>query len=150
MPSGLFDANAAWVAIASITHNLLRAAAGLIDGQMSKVRAHTLRTLIIGTDRSPGQEADPAPAQSMAVGDGFRENLARGVEPTYTIIVLTDSLLIEHDAAGSGGDLGKHLWKRPVRGRDTTSCPLTASALESERTPGHRADRWIKANGFLS
>ena len=24
------------------------------------------------------------------------------------------------------------VWKRPVRGRDTTSCPLIASALESE------------------
>ncbi|GAA1862716.1 hypothetical protein GCM10009813_24750 [Brevibacterium marinum] len=48
MPSGVFDANAAWVAIAAITHNLLRAAAGLIGGRMSKVRAHTLRTRIIG------------------------------------------------------------------------------------------------------
>ncbi|WGP07999.1 MULTISPECIES: IS1380 family transposase [Micrococcales] len=48
MPSGVFDANAAWVAIAAITHNLLRAAAGLLGGRMSKVRAQTLRTRIIG------------------------------------------------------------------------------------------------------
>nr|BFF06268.1 IS1380-like element IS1677 family transposase [Brevibacterium otitidis] len=48
MPSGVFNANAAWVAIAAITHNLLRAAAGLAGGRMSKVRAQTLRTRIIG------------------------------------------------------------------------------------------------------
>jgi hypothetical protein len=48
MPSGVFNANAAWVAIAAITHNLLRAAAGLVGGRMSKVRAQTLRTRIIG------------------------------------------------------------------------------------------------------
>jgi hypothetical protein len=48
MPSGVFNANAAWVAIAAITHNLLRAAAGLIGGRMTKVRAQTLRTRIIG------------------------------------------------------------------------------------------------------
>ena len=48
MPSGVFNANAAWVAVAAITHNLMRAAAGLIGGRMSKVRAQTLRTRIIG------------------------------------------------------------------------------------------------------
>jgi hypothetical protein len=48
MPSGVFNANAAWVTIAAITHNLLRAAAGLIGGRISKVRAQTLRTRIIG------------------------------------------------------------------------------------------------------
>lgn len=47
MPSGVFNANAAWVTIAAITHNLLRAVAGLIGGRMSKVRAPTLRTRII-------------------------------------------------------------------------------------------------------
>nr|BFF05798.1 hypothetical protein GCM10023233_07670 [Brevibacterium otitidis] len=41
MPSGVFNANAAWVAIAAITHNLLRAAAGLAGGRISKVRAQT-------------------------------------------------------------------------------------------------------------
>ena len=47
MPSGAFDANAAWVTIAAMTHNLLRAAAGLMGGRMSKARAQTLRTRII-------------------------------------------------------------------------------------------------------
>ena len=48
MPSGVFNANAAWLTIAAITHNLLRAAAGIIGGRISKVRAQTLRTRIIG------------------------------------------------------------------------------------------------------
>ena len=47
MPSGVLNANAAWVVIAAIAHNLLRAAAGLIGGRMTKVRAQTLRTRII-------------------------------------------------------------------------------------------------------
>ncbi|TSI14225.1 IS1380 family transposase [Brevibacterium aurantiacum] len=47
MPSGVFEANAAWVTIAAMTHNLLRAAAGLMGGRMSKARAQTLRTRII-------------------------------------------------------------------------------------------------------
>lgn len=47
MPSGVFNANAAWLAVAAITHNLLRAAAGVVGGRMSKVRAQTLRTRII-------------------------------------------------------------------------------------------------------
>lgn len=48
LPSGVFNAYDAWVAIAAIRHNLLRAAAGLIGQRMSKVRAQTLRTRIIG------------------------------------------------------------------------------------------------------
>ena len=42
---------------------------------------------------------------------------------------------------------GSSVWKRPVRDRDTTSCPLTDSALKSERAPGHQADRWIRVKG---
>ena len=47
MPSGVFNANAAWVTIAALTHNLLRAAAGVVGGRTSKVRAQTLRMRII-------------------------------------------------------------------------------------------------------
>src|SRR5699024_1902086 len=98
-----------------------------------------------GPDCSPGQEADPAPAHEVAVGDGLRTTLASSVEPTKDSIVLTDPLLLEHEAAGSGGDLGKHLWKRPVRDRDTTSCPHVMFALEPERTAKNQPNRWIKA-----
>lgn len=48
MPSGVFNSNAAWVTIAAITHNLLRTVAGIVGGRMSRVRAQTLRTRIIG------------------------------------------------------------------------------------------------------
>ena len=103
---------------------------------MSKVRAQTLRTRIIGIPARIAHRARKLILHlptTVAVGDGIRTTLARGSEPTYTIIVLTDSLLLEHDAAGSGGDPGESsMWKRPVRDRDTTSCPRTAFALESE------------------
>ena len=47
MPSGVFNANAAWLTIAAMTHNLLRAVAGLVGGAMARVRAPTLRARII-------------------------------------------------------------------------------------------------------
>lgn len=40
------------------------------------------------------------------------------------------------------------MWKRPVKDRDTTSCPLIASAIEFERASRHQADRWIKAKAY--
>src|SRR5699024_351949 len=48
MPSGVFNANVAWLGIAEITHNLMRADNGLIGRRISKVRAQALRTRIIG------------------------------------------------------------------------------------------------------
>lgn len=47
MPSGRFQANAAWLAITAMAHNLMRTAATIIGGAMSRVRAMTLRTRII-------------------------------------------------------------------------------------------------------
>lgn len=47
MPSGVFQANAAWLAITSMAHNLMRATATIIGGAMARARALTLRTRII-------------------------------------------------------------------------------------------------------
>lgn len=47
MPSGVFQANAAWLAIAAMAHNLMRTAATIIGGTMARVRALTLRNRII-------------------------------------------------------------------------------------------------------
>ena len=47
MPSGVFNANAAWLAITAMAHNLMRATATIIGGAMARVRALTLRTRII-------------------------------------------------------------------------------------------------------
>ena len=47
MPSGRFQANAAWLAITAMAHNLMRTGATIIGGAMSRVRAMTLRTRII-------------------------------------------------------------------------------------------------------
>lgn len=48
MPSGRFQANAAWLAITTMAHNLMRATAVIIGGAMARVRALTLRHRIIG------------------------------------------------------------------------------------------------------
>ena len=48
MPSGKFQANAAWLVTATIAHNLLRTVAAVIGGAMARARALTLRSRIIG------------------------------------------------------------------------------------------------------
>jgi hypothetical protein len=47
MPSGSFPANAAWLALAAIAHNLIRAAGSLASAFHAKSRAATLRTHLI-------------------------------------------------------------------------------------------------------
>nr|WP_157325382.1 IS1380 family transposase [Nesterenkonia alkaliphila] len=47
MPSGVFQANAAWLAITTMAHNLMRATAAVIGGTMARARALTLRRRII-------------------------------------------------------------------------------------------------------
>lgn len=47
MPSGKFQANAAWLVAAAMTHNLLRATATMIGGNLARARALTLRQKII-------------------------------------------------------------------------------------------------------
>jgi hypothetical protein len=47
LPSGSFPANAAWLALAAISHNLLRAAGSLASLSYAKVRGATLRRDLI-------------------------------------------------------------------------------------------------------
>jgi hypothetical protein len=47
MPSGVFAANAAWLSIAAITHNLVRAAGALASLPFAKARAGTIRRDLI-------------------------------------------------------------------------------------------------------
>ena len=47
MPSGVFAANAAWLAIAAMAHNLLRAAGALASPPFAKARAATIRRDLI-------------------------------------------------------------------------------------------------------
>jgi len=47
LPSTNINANGAWLAMAGIAHNLLRAAAALAGGVLGKARGHTIRTRLI-------------------------------------------------------------------------------------------------------
>jgi hypothetical protein len=49
LPSGVFTANAAWLACAAIAHNLTRAAGALAGGRHHRTRAATIRTQLIHT-----------------------------------------------------------------------------------------------------
>src|SRR5699024_2491389 len=42
MPSGVFNANAAWLTIAAMAHNLIRATATTIGGKLARARAQTI------------------------------------------------------------------------------------------------------------
>ena len=47
MPSGVFTANAAWLSITAMAHNLLRAAGALASLPFAKARAATIRRDLI-------------------------------------------------------------------------------------------------------
>ena len=47
LPSGVFTANAAWLALAAMTHNLLRAAGALASLPLARARAATIRRDLI-------------------------------------------------------------------------------------------------------
>jgi hypothetical protein len=47
MPSGMFQANAAWLVSAAMTHNLIRTAATMIGGTMAKARSLSIRQKIL-------------------------------------------------------------------------------------------------------
>ena len=49
LPSGVFTANAAWLACAAIAHNLTRAAGALAGGRHRRTRTATIRTQLIHT-----------------------------------------------------------------------------------------------------
>ena len=49
LPSGVFTANAAWLACAAIAHNLTRAAGALAGGRHTRTRTATIRTQLIHT-----------------------------------------------------------------------------------------------------
>lgn len=53
MPSGRFAANAAWVTLAMITHNLLRAAGTAAGGRQTNARGATLRRRLISVPARP-------------------------------------------------------------------------------------------------
>ena len=82
VPSGSFQANTAWVVLAAITHNLLRAAGTLAGTAMGVARGATLRRhLVMCPPGSPARKAGPrstgrplAPRHSMeqAVGQRLR------------------------------------------------------------------------------
>ena len=70
LPSGKFNANAAWLAIAAIAHNLLRAAGTLAGRRHAKARAATIRRdLIAVAARAARHGRDrlyPPPAPGLA------------------------------------------------------------------------------------
>jgi hypothetical protein len=57
LPSGVFAANAAWLSIAAMAHNLLRAAGALASPPFAKARAATIRRDLIAVAARRRKEA---------------------------------------------------------------------------------------------
>jgi hypothetical protein len=68
LPSGVFTANAAWLACAAIAHNLTRAAAVLAGTQHARTRTATVRTQLIHT---PARLAHSAHQQLLHLPAGW-------------------------------------------------------------------------------
>jgi hypothetical protein len=60
LPSGSFPANAAWLVLAAISHNLLRAAGSLASLACAKARGATLRTVLDALDVAADYKRDVA------------------------------------------------------------------------------------------
>ena len=85
LPSGKFNANAAWLAIAAIAHNLLRAAGALAGRRHARARAATVRRDLIAvaarTARPRPGPHHPPPAPGMAPRARVDEPLRSRLRP---------------------------------------------------------------------
>lgn len=112
MPSGTFQANAAWLVTAAITHNLLRATAILAGGQLAKARTVSLRQKIINIprpNRSPGPPLHPASAHSLEMGARLHPAMEYSAESTTSSTVVTISSSTQDTRPGTEALPGKTL-----------------------------------------
>jgi hypothetical protein len=73
MPSGVFAANAAWLAAAAMAHNLLRAAGALASPPFAKARAATIRRASLPSRPAPpGTAAATSPRTCPKAGTASR------------------------------------------------------------------------------
>jgi hypothetical protein len=86
LPSGHFDANAAWVVCAAIAHNLLRAAGSLTSIPRQSPRRDPAQTSRRRSrpPRPPPRTPGPAPSRALALGRGDHR-AARGHRPTHRL-----------------------------------------------------------------
>ena len=75
LPSGKFTANAAWLALAAIAHNLTRALGALAGHGLANATTSTLRRTLLrlpGRLARSGRRLDAAPARRLALADRRR------------------------------------------------------------------------------
>ena len=93
MPSEVFAANAAWLSIAAMAHNLVRAAGALASLPFAKARAATIRRDLIAVAARAARHGagphHPAPARRLAPRAGMAEPVdaacAQRSSPEYLI-----------------------------------------------------------------
>jgi polyphosphate kinase 2 len=84
LPSGRFAANAAWLTLAAMAHNLLRAAGCLTGPRYARARAATIRRQLINVPAriAPSPTRPAAPAGTLAVATPLAGPLRQRPRPT--------------------------------------------------------------------
>ena len=152
LPSGRFAANAAWLSIAAMAHNLLRAAGALASLAFAKARAATIRRDLIAvaarTARHGTGPPRPPPARGLAPRAGMAEPVGRGLRPARRS-GLTSPEPVTHphgrkatrDPGPGPGPVDKpqnsqrqenHARKQPARRKPETAAPAFTRWIEAK------------------
>ena len=127
LPSGIFTANAAWLACAAIAHNLTRAAATLAGGRHRRARTGTIRAQLIATTARTAHSAHRQVLhlpRDWPYEPGLDELFRRA---------LHDPSQPPPDHRPTPGLTGNHQW----RSRTTGSPPTPTNPLTSTRDQLH-------------
>ena len=156
MPSGVFAANAAWLAIAAMAHNLIRAAGALASLPFAKARAATIRRDLIAvaarTARHGRGQITPAPARRLALTRarmaqppcrGMRAARRSGLTSPESVSTPTAATATLNPAPGPGTTDKPH--NRRAAGLPRPDSPGKLIVQESGRKRSTGIGRWIEA-----
>ena len=85
-PSGRFFANAAWLVIACLAHNLIRLVAALGLGAAGPVVAKSIRRRFVCLPGRITRSARPPPAHALALGQGLHPGGQRPAGPAPRVL----------------------------------------------------------------
>jgi hypothetical protein len=107
LPSGNIHANAAWLTLAAVAHNLTRAAGALSSFALAKARGHTIRRKIINVPAKIARHARTITLRlppALALAGGMADPVRQHQHPAGTRLTLHTG----HDLAADAGHTPHH------------------------------------------